>query len=180
MVWFLPTEEGTGVLRIRDLHSGIARTATTEGRSQAWATDGKHVAYFTSKGWGPVSLHVLEVSTGYAEMIRESIVGCIRPVLSGDLVIWRHADPPTFSDASGTHEFVKTWTGHARQGILDSGGMIELRLDARDGSVTRFQYHKGARGFDADLSQIPRREEAVARAVECVERLFPGHTLSWR
>lgn len=127
-----------------------------------------------------MSLHVLEVSTGCAEMIRESIVGCIRPVLSGDVVIWRHEDPPTFSDASGTHEFVKTWTGHARQGILDSGGMIELRLDARDGSVTRFQYHKGARGFDADLSQIPRREEAVARAVECVERLFPGHTLSWR
>ncbi len=143
VVWFLPMEEGAGVLRIRDLHSGIARTATTEGRSQAWATDGKHVAYFASKGWGPVSLHVLEVSTGYAEMIRESIVGCIRPVLSGDLVIWRHADPPTFSDASGTPRFVKTWTGHARQGILDSGGMIELRLDARDGSVTRFQYHKG-------------------------------------
>lgn len=92
MVWFLPMEEGTGVLRIRDLHSGIARTATTEGRSQAWATDGKHVAYFASKGWGPVSLHVLEVSTGYAEMIRESIVGCIRPVLSGDLIIWRHAE----------------------------------------------------------------------------------------
>lgn len=58
--------------------------------------------------------------------------------------------------------------------------MIELRLDARDGSVTRFQYHKGARGFDVDLSQILRREEGVARAVECVGRLFPGHTLSWR
>ncbi len=106
----------------------------------------------------------------------ENVAECVMGALGwdGDSLTFENlrADPPTFSDASGAHEFVKTWTGYTRQGILDSGG-IELRLDARDGSVTRFQYHKGARGFDVDLSQILSREEAVDRAVERVEQQFP-------
>jgi hypothetical protein len=106
----------------------------------------------------------------------ENVAECVMGALGwdGDSLTLENlrADPPTFSDASGTHEFVKTWTRYTRQGILDSGG-IELRLDARDGGVTRFQYDKGARGFDVDLSQILSREEAVAKAMERVEQEFP-------
>jgi hypothetical protein len=85
-------------------------------------------------------------------------------------------DPSGFSDQSGTHEFVKTWTGYASPDV-QNGGIIEVRLDARDGTPVLFHYERGAGVWPVDLSHAISRDDAVSIARTKILAQSPDATL---
>ncbi len=71
-------------------------------------------------------------------------------------------DGVLFEDLS---EYQRTWVGYTAQGV-QTDGLIEIRLDAREGRVVSFLCHAGVGDVPVDLAAaIPQsRAEAIARA----------------
>ena len=73
-------------------------------------------------------------------------------------------------------QYRKTWVAYTSQGI-QTDGLIEVRLDARDGSVFSYFSKPGMGDVQADLSAVISQETAQAIARAAIEDCSPGEPI---